>query len=393
MPTRAVFDFKDDEGRPRKPTAAEYLAIQREIGNMPPDKEGLTGLGDYPSTPDVDPPTDKKLLTEPAGGLKFDEGAMLGSVSKALEGITASQQREQGIYERHAPVLEARRKDYEAEVARQQANMPTPPTPGEKIPVPTRAQYSDPTIEKSLFAVASLFAGLGMAGGRGRGMLAMAGLRGAMQGYNKEKLENYEAGMKKYKLQMNKQIKAFDEQYKSYMAILNSNRLTLEEKIRMYDLEATRQQDELGREAANRKEIGEMIKHATDIYKMQYESEKALAQAQDLPAKRAHDLKMRQYQEDIAKARLDYANRVQANTKQQTLLKDAIRIEQKSLDQLQKEEKGLHSIWDYFGASNKPLKSQQKIIEDKKKKIDNLQSKLETIATEGAGLRDRKSTR
>jgi hypothetical protein len=383
-----VFDFRDEQGRPRKPTPEESAVIQRYLNDQNPIDTSVR----YPVGSDrekdlaAERGEGSSLLSAPAGGTKFDEGALLGQLSEGFKGILASQQREEGIYARHAPELARRSADIEAEVARQQASPPTPPTVPEKIPVPTRQQYTDPTAEKGLFAVASLFAGLAMAGGRGRGMLAMAGLRGAMQGFNEGNLERYQAGMEQYKLQMDEQIKAYDEQYKSYMAILNSNRLTLEEKIRMYDLEATRQQDELGQEEAKQKRIDGMIKHATDIEKLKYESEKALAAAQDLPEKRAYELKMRDLNLRKAQAQLDRAGQIKANTQKQTLLKDAIRIEQKSLDQMQKEEKGLHSFWDWTGAANKPLKRQQKLIEDKKKKIDELQGKLENLAIEQAGL-------
>ena len=173
--------------------------------------------------------------------------------------------------------------------------------------MPTRQQSIDPTIGKSLFAVAAMMGGLAMAGGRGRGMLAMSGLTGAMKGFNEGNQERYEAGLREYKLQVDEQTKAYDEQYKNYMAILNSNKLSLEEKMRMYDLEAARQQDELGMEAAKRKDISEMIKHATEIYKFKNEAEKAAAAAEDLPSKRKHDEIMRASLERQAKLREETA--------------------------------------------------------------------------------------
>lgn len=240
------------------------------------------------------PPAQPGTTVAPSSN--FDEKQMLDLLGKEYGQYAESQKREADIYAKHAPELEKRSAAMEAEIQQQQANRPTVPQVPTQPEVPQRSKFTDPTAAKGLFAVASLIAGLAMAGGRGRGMLAMAGMTGAIQGFRQGNLERYKAGIEEYKNQIEAQTRAYDEQYKSYMAIIQGNRLSLDEKIQMYELEAQRQHDEVGAELARQKQLDGMIKHTTEIQKMSYEMKKNAL----LPAEEAHKEAMMAYQERIA---------------------------------------------------------------------------------------------
>lgn len=386
------YDFKDEQGRSRPPTAQErweiqkYLNDQHPLGNIPARRSTMTEET-ITEKPKTDSPYSRDMEKE-----------MYGVMTRGMDEYQASMKREEAIRAAYAPRLEELRKGEEAEIRSHEANKPALPAIPEQKPVPTRGQYVDPTIGKSLFAVASLMAGLAMAGGRGRGMLAMAGLTGAMKGYNEGNQERYEAGLKEYKLQVEEQAKSYDEQYKNYMAILNSNRLSLEEKMQMYDLEAARQADELGKEAARQKNIDAMIKHAGDVAKFSYEAQKAAAAAEDLPSKRKHDEIMRASAERIAKIRENTAliNKQKAEEKKVAAEKDkkevehlrgAIATEQRTLSQMLQEEKGLHggmsAVFDALGMGSGESGKLKDQIKVKKQKIQEMQDRLNQMVLTG----------
>lgn len=332
------------------------------------------------------PPAQPGTTVAPSSN--FDEKQMLDLLGKEYGQYAESQKREADIYAKHAPELEKRSAAMEAEIQQQQANRPTVPQVPTQPEVPQRSKFTDPTAAKGLFAVASLIAGLAMAGGRGRGMLAMAGMTGAIQGFREGNLERYKAGIEEYKNQIEAQTRAYDEQYKSYMAIIQGNRLSLDEKIQMYELEAQRQHDEVGAELARQKQLDGMIKHTTEIQKMSYEMKKNAL----LPAEEAHKEAMMAYQERIAKiheqtAQVNLTRSQQIKKEKEKDSKDiehlkmAIGTEQKTLAQMMQEKKergAVDAAMDFISGGTQAKKMKQN-IEEKQARIAELQQKMNNL--------------
>jgi hypothetical protein len=326
------------------------------------------------------PPASSEPTTTPKTA-PLTEKEIFDFLGKSYGDVQKSQEREMQLREQHAPEIAARRAEYEAEVKKQQAQPAPIPEIPQAPPVPTREQYIDQTAAKSLFAVASLIGALGMLGGRGRGMLAMAGLTGAIRGFRENNAEKYKAGMEQYHAQVDQQTKAYDEAYKRYLAILQANRLTLDEKIQMYDLATRSMQDDVGMEIAGRKNIGEMIKHATEIGKMSAEMRKIDAEANLFPYKlQEQQLKVMQEKLALQKTEAEIEKLKQTGTKGDTNARVAAN-ELVTRLQAQRKELGKDILagnkW-FSGVTNEKLQEMKDQQADLDTRIENALKDLES---------------
>jgi hypothetical protein len=265
-------ETEDLEGKESRLIDEQRAQLSRERDSLDAYRQLAQTAEPLSVKPVSDTPDPKKMLypnqLAPTGQEDPTLKALTGVLQSAPGEYADIKERRQEILKRYSPLLEENRKAIEAEIARQQGLTREAPPSTARPPAPTRQQFIDPTVAKGMFFAASLIAGLGALGGRGRGMLAMSAMRGALQGYNEGNILKYNEGLETWKAQVNEQARAYDEYYKNQMLTLQDNRLSLEEKIRMYELNATRESDELGKVAADRKSIDDMIKNATNFAKL-----------------------------------------------------------------------------------------------------------------------------
>src|SRR5689334_20961866 len=158
-----------------------------------------------------------------------------------------------------------------------------PTLPGQP---PTLQQQVNPTAAKSLFAVASMMAALSMAGGRGRGMLAMAGMTGAIQGFNEGNFLKYKTGMETYKTAVDTQIQQYNMQVKDYTLQMNERHANLEDMFRELALKGRMYGDQAMVAAAESQNLDAVLKHQFEIAKMSSEMQKVVSQNELLPLRK-----------------------------------------------------------------------------------------------------------
>ncbi len=288
-----------------------------------------------------------------------------------LERLRKVQEGEQGLYKQREGALAPLRERILAELDRQEREQPQPPGAPRPPPIPTRAQSIDQTAAKSLFAIASFIGALGMAGGRGRGMLAMAGMRGAIEGFREGNAEKYKDSLAQYKAAVDEQLNQYEMQYKSYLAILKQGGLSLDRKLMAYDLEAARYQDQIGASAAQQKDIGAMIKHADEIAKtaatLRDRSEHDLQQMKlgELHVEGARiGIKEKEEQLKIIQERGKQLREKQAkNAAEKSKLDKALSGLRKSRDQIDKEIKEAHWWTDTSGLRERKAEVAKRIQE------------------------------
>lgn len=158
-----------------------------------------------------------------------------------------------------------------------------PQVPNLPAQPPTLQQQVNPTAAKSLFAVASMMAALSMAGGRGRGMLAMAGMTGAIQGFNEGNFLKYKTGMETYKTAVDTQIQQYNMQVKDYTLQMDQRHANLEDMFRELNLQAHKYGDDVMIAETEAGRLDGILKRTADIQKFASDAQKVVQANELLP--------------------------------------------------------------------------------------------------------------
>ena len=161
-----------------------------------------------------------------------------------------------------------------------------PQVPNLPAQPPTLQQQVNPTAAKSLFAVASMMAALSMAGGRGRGMLAMAGMTGAIQGFNEGNFLKYKTGMETYKTAVDTQIQQYNMQVKDYTLQMNERHANLEDMFRELNLQAHKYGDDVMIAETEAGRLDGILKRTADIARFSNDAQKVVRENELFPYRR-----------------------------------------------------------------------------------------------------------
>lgn len=274
------------------------------------DQDALREIADYEQSPERARAQENALLDDQVKKWREAQGLALNYVGDALQhdklpgAATPTdqliQQSQQDLQDYRAATqreVDAKRRQAEAmapeyqkyiDASQQQRENPiqrpqVPTLPGQP---PTLQQQVNPTAAKSLFAVASMMAALSMAGGRGRGMLAMAGMTGAIQGFNEGNFLKYKTGMETYKTAVDTQIQQYNMQVKDYTLQMDQRHQNLEDMFRELALKGRMYGDQAMVAAAESQNLDAVLKHQFEIAKMSSEMQKVVSQNELLPLRK-----------------------------------------------------------------------------------------------------------
>jgi hypothetical protein len=207
---------------------------------------------------------------ETKGGSPFIEEAQAD-----LTAYRNAVQREEAAREEAAKKMQPEYQKALQQLEAQRAIEPKRP----EVPVlaapPKREAMIDHTAAKTLFAVASFIGALGMAGGRGRGMLAAASLTGAIKGYNEGNTIKYNAAKDEYQNQIAAQVQQYNLMHTDYMDQISAKRRNLEDLFAELELKGKIYNDPVIQAAAQAKDLDAIFKHTAEVGKLQYEIMKA----------------------------------------------------------------------------------------------------------------------